>query len=197
MDFVTRAQENRYRPTLSRRPLLVRYYSGGICNAQVGPFETACRRVTESLKNVTQIKFEALSLRDLRKNDWELREFVDWLLSSHIHFILGYVHQGLEGFGWDMRDLYKELQRLRFHEGFPNSSKLSCPIFTQDKIEYLRLIDDVTLPTYSIDLPNDSGDFVYEEYHKKIEWYLFIIISANIYIYNDVTLCLCRQYRKQ
>ena len=55
----------------------------------MGPFETACRRVAESLKNVTQIKFEALSLRQLRTNDWELKEFVDWLLGGHIHFILG------------------------------------------------------------------------------------------------------------
>ena len=81
-----------------------------------------------------------------------------------------------------MRDLYEELQRLRFHEGFPNGSKLSCPIFTQDKIKYLKLIDDVTLPTYAIDIPKDISEFVYEEYREKIEWYEFIFISTHSYI---------------
>jgi hypothetical protein len=86
-----------------------------------------------------ELKVEYLNLQYMRISSWSITNFVDWLLGSHIHFIISHIHQGIENFGWSVVDLYKELQRLKSHEGFPRENKLNCPVFTQDKMVLLSL----------------------------------------------------------
>ena len=62
-----------------------------------------------------------------------IRELV---AGSHIHFILGHPHQGLENRGWKVVDIYTELQRLYIITGFPSKCHLQCPILTQDKMKH-------------------------------------------------------------
>lgn len=116
-----------------------------------------------------------MTIKELREDaSMTLKAFVDWLLDSHIHFLLCYVHQGLESFGWDVTDIIEELQRLKYHEGFPNGEQLSCPIFTQDKMRYLQLIPHHTLKSYAIVLPKDSGevdDMYYQNVHHEVSRY--------------------------
>ena len=57
-----------------------------------------------------------------------VRVRLDWLLNSDIHFIITHIHQGLEQLGWDMVELYNEVQRLHYHNGYPNRIQLRCPI---------------------------------------------------------------------
>ena len=99
------------------------------------------------------VKFEFLSFKTLRELNIGLKEFVDWLLESHIHFIIAHVHQGTETFKWSMEALYAELQRLKYHAGFPTFEQLNCPMFTQDKMKYLKALPEgSTMPTYEIPL---------------------------------------------
>ena len=75
------------------------------------------------------------------------------MYASDVHFILGHIHQGvIEKTEWDVEELYKELQRLRQHIGWPNQKFLSCPILTQDKLEYLKCHDN-TNPTLRVSMP--------------------------------------------
>ena len=87
-----------------------------------------------------QIKFEEMTLKVLRESSMSLSGFVDWLLSSHCHFILCHPHMGMNGLGWGVNELYTELRRLKYHNGFPAMNKLTCPIFTQDKFKYLEVM---------------------------------------------------------
>ena len=43
-------------------------------------------------------------------------------------------------------DIYKEFARLKYHPGFPSGQQLKCPIFSQDKFNYLQHIP-ATMPT--------------------------------------------------
>jgi hypothetical protein len=57
-----------------------------------------------------------------------------------------------------MVELYNEVQRLRYHNGYPNRIHLRCPIWTQDKFDYLSAIanDGLCNPTYKVDLNIES-----------------------------------------
>ena len=83
---------------------------------------------------------------------WRPSQFVDFMLSSHFHFILTHVHQGLDMLFWDMNDLRHQLTRLSAHAGFPSGKSLTCPIFTQDKLGYLRAVPEMCNNTLSVSL---------------------------------------------
>ena len=118
---------------------------------QDAKFRYAASQVVNTLSD-GNIRFEYLSIKNLRESDWTVVDFVDWLLGSHIHFILTHVHQGLESFGWGVEEIYNELQRLRWHPGFPEGDELSCPVFTQDKMKYIRALAGMTMPTFAINI---------------------------------------------
>lgn len=104
------------------------------------------------------IEVEYLSVPELRKiKNWDHpAKLVDWLLRSHLHFITAHVHQGTESFGWPIESIYSELQRLRYHPGFPNMASLECPMFTQNKILYLKALpDSMILPSFKIRISED------------------------------------------
>ena len=102
--------------------------------------------------NKKNVKVTFTTTSDVKKSRWSPRELVDWLLSSHIHYIISHIHQGLNSLFWNMDELYNEIKRLRFHIGFPYLQKINCPIFTQNKLAYLQCLPDLTNPTLRIEL---------------------------------------------
>jgi len=44
--------------------------------------------------------------------------------------------EGLEQLSWDMVELYNEVQRLRYHNGYPNRIHSRCPILLTSDISY-------------------------------------------------------------
>lgn len=137
--------------------VVFRYFCGGSQSHQLAAFENAIIRVRNSLGR-DFITFEYLSMKRLRELSWTIEDFVNWLLRGHIHFIICHVHQGMENSHWSVIDIYNELQRLRLHEGFPNGENLRCPIFCQDKMKYLELLSDVTMPTFAIPIARVADD---------------------------------------
>jgi hypothetical protein len=116
----------------------------------------------------TTIKVEYLSVKDLRENDMDFSGVVEWLLGSHIHFIINHVHQGLEKFRWPIEVMYKDLKRLKYHHGFPRMKQLECPIFTQDKIVYLQALpDDCVQRSFQIDICEDMDMDAIEAYVQR------------------------------
>ena len=126
---------------------------GGINSQQIIPFKGA---ISDTSFNLEITYLTTTQIKDM---DWTPKELVDWLLSSHIHFVLSHIHQGLEPLCWDMDVLYEETQRLRFHIGFPALENINCPIFTQNKLEYLKCLPDMTNPTLKIIFQEEDSDY--------------------------------------
>lgn len=148
-------QAGRLTPSFNQRPIIVRCFSWGEFG-QLATFKVTADRAVVIFGG--ELKVEYLNLKDMRISSWSITNFVDWLLGSHIHFIISHIHQGIENFGWSVVDLYKELQRLKSHEGFPRGNKLNCPVFTQDKMVYLNDLTDLVMPSFCIPIPDMLDD---------------------------------------
>lgn len=115
-------------------------------------------------QNSGQFSFETeyITCKVIKEKRWTIRDLMDWLIDCDIHFILTHIHQGITQLNWNMTDLYQSLLRLQAHRGFPNGLQLECPMFTQDKYEYLRVLMPVKLanPTMKIKF-NSTGNFSY------------------------------------
>ena len=82
---------------------------------------------------------------------------IDWLLQSDIHFIICHLHQHTMP-EWDATELITQYKRLESHNGFPTAENLRCPVFTQNKLKYLELIDQQHINnTFAIPLANYSA----------------------------------------
>lgn len=135
-----------YEPS-STRPVLVRVFAGGDGSEQLIPFRSAIGSLGGRFRR-SNYHFEYIKGSELK--GWTPEQFAEWLLSSHYHFIICHPHQWMKELGWNVDSIYRELQRLRFHPGFPSGDKLRCPIFTQDKIRYIRAMEpfQMCIPTF-------------------------------------------------
>jgi hypothetical protein len=102
-------------------------------------------------ENGHDVIIEQKSISHIREDNLTIKNIVDWLLESHLHFVITHPHQGLYNLGWSATDIYNEIFRLKYHRGFPTLEKLKCPIFCQDKWIYLQHLPS-TMPTYKIQL---------------------------------------------
>ena len=100
---------------------------------------------------------------DILKNGsykWTSEDLVTWLLTSHIHFIITHVNQGQQSWQswmrWDFEQLRIQLQRLKYHNGFPNGENVDCPIFLQNKYEYIKALPDLTNNTLKIEINEEN-----------------------------------------
>lgn len=130
--------------------IIVRVFAGSLGNIQESLLIPELRSPLLPVNHVVEV----LTMNVIRKSTplFTPSDLVEWLLSSHIHFIPCHPHQGASGLNWDVVDLYNQLKRLEDHPGFPNKGYLTCPIFTQNKIEYLHAVPQFTNPTLQIKL---------------------------------------------
>jgi hypothetical protein len=95
----------------------------------------------------------------------KLEDIVDWLVGRsdgvkvHAYILPCHIHQGFQA--WDdsrswktsMIGLKEYFKILPEHgNGLPNRYQINCPVFTQDKFDYLRHIYEVTNPTLKIEV---------------------------------------------
>jgi hypothetical protein len=143
--------------------VLVRVFKGNKGSEQYKHFTTALSRWRVPIN----YKIEYIDTDEVKIRFKNPSELIDWLLGSHVHFILGHIHQGIVSQrDWHMDDLRRQLVRLKFHSGFPNGEKLQCPIFTQNKIRYIKAIKELANPTLAIVL---REDFDYTSIEAEIE----------------------------
>lgn len=92
---------------------------------------------------------------------------MDWFLAVDAHIFLGHPHQGIIfHLKWRADILAAELLRLYEHQGFPTGEGLKCPIFLQNKFQYLSFIDLYVNSTYLI--PLDREFIESEEFREKV-----------------------------
>ena len=181
LEYFLRLEGEKHSPPRSQRPILIHCFHGGPHCHQLLPFKRAMDLVRLKLPGIV-IEVAYLSLSDIRKlKGWSAANFVDWLLSSHLHFITTHIHQGTETFGWHIESLYGELQRLKYHPGFPNMASLGCPMFTQNKMLYLKNLPQcMTMPSFKILISEDmdlEGTRRYvERYVSNTSWLLLLFL---------------------
>ena len=168
---------------------LVRVFSGGKASIQSGPFHTAMKKLQRSLLSSNRsLQVEQMDTAKLCELKLHPKQFVDWYLYAHAYFFLAHIHQSLfnHNLVWDMKEAVAEFQRLRYHNGFPSGEQLRCPVFTQDKIKYIRCLGDLAINTMTVPLTAD-GTYTsaclteVERYNLKI--LLLLAINNAIYLY--------------
>jgi len=114
---------------------------------QLIPFHQAC----DIIQTTSTIRICTLDCSEV--NDFKLTEddIINWLLEGDIHFIISYIHQGIVNV--NMKKLYTSIMKLHDHPGFPVGDNLQCPVFTQDKYNYLSVLMTKGLcnPTFKVD----------------------------------------------
>jgi hypothetical protein len=137
---------------MSNYKIYYRVWEGNSLGEQKKAFATAFSRVESFMLRMNHpVEIEYLGLKEMREQSLHIKDIVTWLISSHVHFVITHIHQGMECQGSSIEELYDEVSRLYFHAGFPSGIQLGCPIFTQDKWKYLQHIP-ATMRTCKIDL---------------------------------------------
>lgn len=181
-------------------PILVRAYTGGSFSVQAAPFSHAIGLIKNKYANVNITYEFANSFNQKKLGINNPTNLVDWLLKSDIHFAINHLHQGNDD--WSIKELRDQLNRLSDHVGYPSGNSVNCPIFTQDKYEYLQSMPkDMVIDTYFIPLPylDENSNTVYP--HNEEEIRLFLDINRNsyegrgwVFKYPYTTNCIGRFY---
>jgi hypothetical protein len=152
-------------------------FLGTDSGVQVNPFKAAWTRCNVSKENWI---IQYITVQYVNEKGWTEKQLVDWLLESNVHFILSHVHQGVADYLlWNMVELETQLNRLKFHPGFPNLDGLKCPVFLQNKYDYLR-----NMPMYKVNntlqiyLTDDKSYYSAEngEFINRLKRYIFMYI---------------------
>ena len=149
----------------TKYPILIRIFGGGESSIQTQELKHAIRSldIHPSLYIV-----EILTCDMVNVFHFSLKDVIDWLLSSHIHFISAHLHQGIlmeiltsQSNSWDLQFYNEQINRLRFHPGFPNGNSLECPVFLQDKFAYLVHLNRVgiCIKTYKFNRSASETEF--------------------------------------
>lgn len=126
--------------------VVCRVYVGNSIGEQTNFFGLSLAKVIAHLGRVGfSVQEESLTLTEARKRKYTVEALVDWLLSSHIHFVITHPHQGLWSSGGSAEDIYNEFARLKYHPGFPMGPQTGCPIFTQNKWSYLQHLSALSI----------------------------------------------------
>ena len=150
-------------PTL-RDTIVFRVFSGAIDSTQAGPFKSAMQAYNRSMSKSSDRKtiiVEEIDTKQLCGLKWQPHQFCNYLLHSHCYFILAHPHQSLllHRLLWYMPEALAEYNRLKYHNGFPSGEQLRCPVFTQDKIEYIKRLGDLALPTLTVPLVEEGTSY--------------------------------------
>jgi uncharacterized membrane protein len=102
-----------------------------------------------------------------------------WLLAADFYFILGHIHQSVVG--WNVEELYSRLTALFNSRGFPMGRQLQCPVFVQDKFQYILACNDITILTLKLKMHSDYVNSLHE-YSKgdprTLQTFLMVIAIA-------------------
>ena len=105
----------------------------------------------EDIQSTSTFRIVPLNCSEVNKYKLTEMDIVNWLLQGDIHFIISHIHQGIVNINMDK--LYTSIKKLHDHPGFPSGDNLQCPVFTQDKYQYLSVLMSKGLcnPTLKVD----------------------------------------------
>lgn len=175
IEFEAQWEAVRYRKV--RLKPLMRVYQGGVLGIQYNAFCVHVNKLAQDLN----FEVEVYSIKDVSEAKLTEAGFAEWLLASDVHFILSHPHQGegIRALGWHMTILDVNLQRLKYHKGFPTGIELTCPVFLQNKYEYLKSLGAAANPTLRIDFIASNE---YEHLRASIERYTTLLTYFTQYM---------------
>jgi len=131
------------------RKIIVKAFLGARDSVQNPIFKSAFLSTRQCWAGF-DVELLTLTTNELKILKWNPKQFVDWLLNdAEMFFLTNHPHQGMSF--WDTFDLYKQLQRLSTKSGFPCGINLQCPIFLQDKYQYIHACPSLTIPTLKVE----------------------------------------------
>jgi hypothetical protein len=157
----------------SQRPIRIHVYAGGESGNMCGPFSSALSESGLEHKGIVKVAYKYKK----EFNNKTAKELISWLLCSDVHFFLTHPIQAM--YGWNCDDLFPLLEQLRDHPGWPSGDQISCPIFTQDKYEYLSALPTLTNPTLKVMLPFNSSDQNYSHTMREIREFVAMDYKEN------------------
>jgi len=101
------------------------------------------------------VRFDELSNDTTKKLRWDVTKYFDNILTYDFHIFAGYVHfnmVGTAGPSWTMRNINKEITRLKWHPGIPGGRRLGDAVWRKDKIVIHQLLKDYSLPFVAVRL---------------------------------------------
>jgi hypothetical protein len=125
----------------------VHVYYGGRLSKQHDNFSAIKKRLGIRWKGKFRFGFEEKNVDEIKH--WTPAALVAWLLNCDIHLVICHPHQGMKQ-TLSTTALYAEMSKLYHHIGFPSGEFLRCPIWSQNKIEYLHAVPAITNPTLRI-----------------------------------------------
>jgi len=164
---------------INKKPqtVLIHVFIGAEGGEQQTPLSVAFDEIKQHYREARGIQVTVRILtNDLVRNryHWTCTELFTWLLSADIHLLPTHLHQGMMGLGglevdgtWNIPNILKNFERLRYHLGTPCGKYVDCPIMTQNKMVYYQALQTVGLcaPTISVDI---SGETISPEDILKI-----------------------------
>jgi len=146
---------------------IIGVFVGGLKGNQVDQFQLALQQVIKEFElyynpGKLLISVIYISVKDISTKRMSPADLIDELLNCDVHFILSHLHQSVleRNIGWTIEDLLINLERLKYHRGFPSGEQLACPVFTQDKYDYISRISEYSIPTMKIPIvPHNQEDF--------------------------------------
>jgi len=143
---------------------IVRTYDGNdiMSSFQSRALEGAIKRhnyFRAYIEKGVEVVFERMTNLDV-KNKYKfdkLSQVFDWLLESsskthvYVYLLLCHIHQGFMHWRASMEDLKAQYKRLAAHgHGLPREGQVNCPVFTQDKFDYLKVTPEFVNPTLKV-----------------------------------------------
>jgi hypothetical protein len=164
-------------PSSSSNIFIIRIIGGGEGNIQTSQLIAAIQELNlhQSLYSI-----ELLTCDHINTKHYSIKSIVDWAIAGHMHLISCHVHQGIQlqiinsrvpgKNSFNLESMMGQLQRLQYHSGFPTGDKLKCPVFLQDKYEYLAVLQkqnwcNPTLKVVRPDLGSLDSD---QEQHNQV-----------------------------
>ena len=121
-----------------RRELTFGVFAGGIGGSQVTAFTVEFGKAQISFAAKISLRLNLISNKQVHESGMSEQELFHRLNEADVYVILGHIHQGNPQ--WSavvIQELLTELKATR-KVGWPERKHLTCPVFTQDKYQYIH-----------------------------------------------------------
>jgi len=142
---------------LAKRPNVVTV--GALVGDKISHQASLFKLAVENVKNYyhernIDIKFECLNCDDVNEKNWSHHDLFTFLRRNDIHVIPTHGYQSnVVQSCWKLDSYLEHLESLKYHIGYPMGKYIMCPVFLQDKWEYLNKLNHYCIPTFKIQMP--------------------------------------------
>jgi len=162
---VTEIEKNKSKRTNKNTGVVtVGVFLGDKDSRQGSIFKSAAATVKSFYRDTrnVNIQFKYLNNHDVFEiRNWKPYNLFDFLRQQDIHVILAHVFQSNIVFPqlrrhWPINLYLRNLDMLQFHLGYPMGKFIICPVFKQQKMEYLNILRNYSTPTIATIFPSLS-----------------------------------------